>query len=215
MFKLIAIASALIVCALLLTTAIAFVELGRSVEMSGGWHNWFSDIVNKGWFAFILIRVGVFVLLLFVVGLVSRRSRFAGQIAAAALIVGLVVFLFITSHYPAGVYAVVDKIEGDGEDYFVFAGGKETYVHSRIYLIMGEKTDGGQDEHVQVGHYEKTADGWILTQVNNDNSHYTYKMKPSWLVIWLIDMDVPESRVVLGRRILPFLRPDWMPNWLQ
>jgi ABC-type transport system involved in multi-copper enzyme maturation permease subunit len=182
-----------IVCLLLLTAIVSVIEIW------GRWpgYFWFMNLVRAGWFSFVLVRIIVFFLVALAVRRLSRSSRAAGAAVAGLLILGVTIFSVMASYSPAGIYGVVDEIEGDGDHYYIFADGKVEDVY--------------KDGRAQWGRYEKTADGWVLTLPD----HRVFKLKSSWFGIWWTNVEAPDSTLCLGRRIIPFLRPDWMPNWLQ
>ena len=199
MLRRIVISLVVIACLLPLTLVVLFIELGgkSAVQFHDGWYNWFYYLVSGGWFGYLLTRLVALILAGLMVQRVWQRSRVAGVALAALLVLSLTIFVWIKSYSPAGIYAAVDAIERDGDAYFVFAGGKVRYV--------GKEIDG------EYARYQKTLDGWTLTTAD----HFVYKLKFSWFGIWLINVEAPENRLLLGRRIIPFLRPDWMPKWLQ
>jgi hypothetical protein len=185
---------------LLLTTVVLFVEFDawRGGEFLNVWHGWLLGMVNASWFAFVLIRITAVFLAALLVGWLWRRSRTIGATIGIGLLLAITTFCIMTSYLPAGIYGVVDEIERwpDEDHYYRFANGKFESV--------------SKDGAVQMGHYEKTADGWILSWADT-----RYKLKSSWFGIWMINAEFPENRSFLGRRILPFLRPASCPYWLQ
>jgi hypothetical protein len=188
-----------IVCLLVFTVTVSFVELDgwRTVEKLGGWYGWFINLLRIGWFGFALVRMVALFLVVLAVRRVWRWSRAAGASVAALLVLGVTILILITSYSPAGVYGDIDEYAYDTDHYYILSGGRFENVYKNDVLHLG--------------HYEKTAGGWILTETDNSR----YKLKPSWFGIWMINVEFPESREVLGRRIIPFLRPDWIPKWLQ
>jgi hypothetical protein len=187
-------------CLLLVTAAILFVELDGwgGFGKVGDWHRWLVDCVNAGWFGFVLIRLTGLGLVALAVRRLWRWSRTVGASVATLLIAVLTMFCVMTSYSPAGVYGYVDEIERwpDEDHYFRFCGGNFEEVH--------------KDGVFHMGHYEKTADGWILIWADT-----RYNLKSSWFGIWQINAEFSENRSLLGRRIIPFLRPASGPNWLQ
>lgn len=188
-----------VMCLLLLTIIVLSIELNaqRGVQFQVGWYDWLFYLVYGGWFGYVLLRI----VGLFVVGLavrrVWRRSFVVGVSLAVLAVLSLSLFAFMKSYSPAGIYGAVDQLEGNGDHYYVFGGGRVRYVD--------------KDTDVQWGRYEKTLDGWTLTTAD----HVVYKLKASWFGLCLTNVAAPKSKMIWGRRIVPFLRPDWMPNWLQ
>jgi hypothetical protein len=192
------------VCVLLLTVVALYVELGGSwaVSFQGGWGNWIRYCILGGWLGFVVIRIVLFFTFVLIARRLWRWSRTIGRALAGLIILGLLIFFVMTSYSPAGIYAYVDEIERwpPGEDYYTrFCAGKAEDVH--------------KDEVFQWGHYEKTADGWLLTEMGPSGRRFM--LKPSWFGIWKINAEFPEKRSLLGRRIVPFLLPDGWPQWLQ
>ena len=202
-------------CLLLLTAVVTFVELRGwvGVEHVEGWRNWFTTTIRAGWFAFVLVRVVVFFLIALVVRLLWRWPRTLSRSIAILIVVSLVTSIVTISYSPIGVYGVVDKIEDPFDHYFVFAGGKVEFVRQPYFFILGDKVDSPEEADVQWGHYGKTANGWIMIETGEHGRRF--KLKSSWFGIRMCNIEAPGNCILLGRRILPFLRPDWMPDWLQ
>jgi hypothetical protein len=182
-----------IVCSLLLTAAVL-------VNMGAHNYHGFMNFMRMGWFSFVLGRI----VALFLVVLALRRlwqwSRAVGMSLAGLVIIGLTAFSVIKSYSPAGVYGLVPGLNDDMDHYFRLAGGKVDLIHDFPRL------------HGDYGHYEKTIDGWFLTYGGKDPS--VCRLKFSVLGIYLIDVESGAHRF-LPRRIIPFLRPGWMPDWFQ
>jgi hypothetical protein len=186
------IAYALIVieCLLALTTAVLLFELYPWHRIDVGWHSWLIDRINGSWFGFLLLRMSLLFLATVAAWLLWRRSRRLGAAAGTLAILGLAIFVALTASSPAGVYGIIDEIERwpDEDHYWRFEGGKFEHV--------------SKDGVTQLGHYEKTADGWILTWADS-----RYRLRPSWFGISQCDVEFPDHCSLLGRRLLPFLRP--------
>jgi hypothetical protein len=200
---------------LIVTAVVLYVELGDPLVVSyqGGWGGWTRYCIYGGWFGFALIRIVILFLLLFIARALWRWSRNVGRPLATLIILGLLTFLVMTWYSPAGIYGVVDRIEDPFDHYFVFAGGKVEFVRQPYFFILGEKVDAPQNAKMEWGRYEKTANGWIMTETGEHGSRY--RLQSSWLGIRLINLETPESQMIWGRRLIPWLRPDWMPDWLQ
>jgi lysylphosphatidylglycerol synthetase-like protein (DUF2156 family) len=179
-------------CVLLLTTAVL-------VNM-GALRYGFVNSVNAGWFGFVLARIVELFLVVLAVRRLWRWSRAIGASVAAVLILGLTIFSVTASYSPAGIYSDVDEYGRDEDHYFLFADGKVDDIH--------------KDTRGQWGRYEKTADGWIFTQQSNGQP-LVWRLKFSVFGIYMYTTENPEPRLFLPRRIIPLLRPRWMPNWLQ
>jgi hypothetical protein len=183
------------------TVAILYVELEgwHGVSLQGGWLAWFAYVVNGGWFGFLLIRVVLLSLLALVVWRLWRWSQRIGRSLAMLIIIALAVLFVMTSYSPAGIYAYVDELERYGGDHYLrLFGGKAEEVSSHGVAVWG--------------HYDKTADGWILTEMSDRGRHM--KLKSSWFGTRFKDVEFPENGGVMGRRIVPCLLPDGWPQWL-
>ena len=187
----------IIMCLPLLTVAVLLNMGWRGGD--GRWHSYeFIDLTRQGWFSFVLARfVGLYLIVLLVRRL-WRWSHRIGISAATLLIIGFAVFSVVKSYSPDGIYCVVGEMAKYDDHYFLFAAGKVEDIHP--------------DTRLRYGHYEKTADGWVV--ITNDEEPYTEKLKFSVFGIYLTKADNPEPSF-WPRRIIPFLRPSWIPDWLQ
>jgi hypothetical protein len=183
-----------IVCLFLLAAAVAVFEI------YGRWPGYFRliNLWNTGWIEFVLMRIVALFLIALAIGRLVRWSRAVGVSVAALVVLGLSIFVVLTSYSPTGIYGTIDEIPRcDGDHYYRLARGQFDSV-AKV----------GVDE---MGHYEKTAEGWILTWAGNSR----YKLKFSWFGVWATSIESPQSGWILGRRIVPFLRPEWTPSWMQ
>ena len=187
-------------CLLLLTAAVVFKMCWRDVFGRSGPYA-FVNLVRQGWFSFVF---GRFILLtLIVLGMrgLWRWSRAIGTMVAVLLTIGLVVFIIMKSYSPVGSYGFIPGFHDDMDHYFRLADGKVDLVHNLPRL------------NADYGHYEKTADGWLLTYGGKDPS--VCRLRFSVFGIYLTKIEDRQATNFLPRRIIPFLRPGWIPDWLQ
>ena len=135
-------------------------------------------------------------------GSAQRRLR-RTLYAAAAL--GLLVagFLFFTHpSSPAGRYVADPRIAVVGDAYWEMADGKWALVYR-----------GGREK--TFGTYARRGEGWVLfNRAGPDGTGDGFKIECSWFGLRLIDSN-GDQVAYLRRRIVPFLRPDWVPGWFQ
>ena len=171
-------------------------------DVFGAWGPYaFVNLVRQGWFGFVLLRFVMLFLIVFAVRGLWHRSRAFGAAVAVLLIIGLTVFTVIKSYSPDGNYGLIPGLGDEMDHYFRLAGGKVDLVHNYPPLSA------------DYGHYEKTADGWFLTYGGQDPS--VCRLRFSVFGIYLTKIEDPQVTNFLPRRIIPVLRPGWMPDWLQ
>jgi hypothetical protein len=183
-----------IMCLFFLAAAVAVFEI------YGRWPGYFRliNLWQVGWIEFVLMRIVALFLVALAVVRLWRWSRLAGALVAALVALGLSLFVVLTANSPTGIYGTIDeKPRCDGDHYYLFA-------HGEFHSI-------GKSKVIELGHYEKTGEGWILIWAGNSR----YKLKSSWFGVWATSIESPESGWILGRRIVPCFRPEWIPVWMQ
>ena len=189
-----------IVCLVLLTAAI-LLYLGWDATFATTW-GWFINFVNQGWFGFVLACLVMLLLVVLGVRRLWRWFRPVGTSVGTLLIVGIAIFAIMKSYSPAGIYTNLDEYGRDYDHYWLLANG--------------EMKDVSREGRLHYGRYEKTSDGWILTRTDlADRDLFKSKLKFSVFGISLTDPEDPQAALFVPRRIIPFVRPKWMPNWLQ
>src|SRR5581483_589834 len=181
-----------IVCSLLLTAAVL-------VNMGAHDYAGFIYFIRTGWFSFVLARIMALFLVVLAVLWLWQRSRAVGISVAGVLILSLTAFTAMKSYSPVGSYAVIPGLGHDMDHYFRLADGKVDLIHDFPRL------------DADYGHYEKTADGWFLTYGGKDDPSVC-RLRFSVFGIYLTDTE-NDAHHFLPRRMIPFLRPRWMPDW--
>src|ERR1700676_2742670 len=88
-------------------------------------------------------------------------------------------------------------------------------IQDHFFRLSGGRVDDFDgDTHYQYGRYEKTRDGWVVVQRLHDGDGIVWRLKFSVFGILLINKE-NGGTISLPRRLVPFMRPGWMPNWLQ
>ena len=133
----------------------------------------------------------------------SRRRLYlvCGVIALAVA----AVLCFTKPSGPGGRYVADSRIGIQGDFYWEFVHGKWSLVYK-----------GGRDDYF--GTYARTGDGWVLTNRPDLQLKYgkseTWKIECSWFGVSFFDESGKRGEH-FRRRVIPFLRPNWMPNWMQ
>lgn len=116
----------------------------------------------------------------------------------ALLLLGLACFTRPPS--PSGRYVADSRIGIEGDFYWEFANGKVALVY-----------EGGRDE--TFGTYGRTPEGWCWTNDHGGGST-VFRLRCSWWQLRCFD----ETELQVGtmrRRVIPVLRPQWVPDWIQ
>ncbi len=157
--------------------------------------SWFYWFVNSPYSSFLIGRFVVLLLLILAIALVWRRCRAFGVSITLLLVLGIAVFSVLKSYSPDGIYA--DLLSHESDSYFLLSNGKIEWI-----------TKNGSMLHWR---YEKTKEGWIVTTSDGE----VQKLKFSVFGIQMTQPDTGRSTDFFPRRIIPFVRPEWMPKWLQ
>ncbi len=189
-----------IVCMLLITATVAVYSLSIFYGWRGG--NAFVDSINQGWFAFVLVRTVALFLIVVAVRCLWRFYRGIAVAIAALLIAGVITFSLVKMYSPTGIYSFTfEEIEYVGGDHYCsVADGKLEDVH--------------RDQHFHFGRYYKSGNDWIVA-MDRPSHIFVFKLKFSVFGIRMTNIEDPKESMFYPRRIIPFVRPHWMPNWLQ
>jgi len=159
--------------------------------------SWFTNFVHSSWFGFLSARFIALLLIALAVLWLWRRSRVVGVSIAVLLILGLTAFTVIKSYSPEGIYADLTDLSRDGDQYFLLSNGKLEWMSRNGPMLHWR--------------YEKTKDGWIVTTSDGEIQRLNFSV----LGFQMTQQDTGRSTDFFPRRIVPFVRPDWVPDWLQ
>lgn len=130
----------------------------------------------------------------------SRRKRYI-LIAGAGLLVVVALAFLTNPSSPSGRYVANPNLALEGDFYWQFSGG-----HARIVY------DGGSD---QTGTYSFTNGSWFIDTSGSIHApQHLWRIECSWFGVQLYD-ETGKRVDSMRRRIIPCLRPDWMPDWMQ
>jgi hypothetical protein len=162
-----------------------------------------------GWVGFVFARLVALTLIVLAIRRLWRSfPRFSALIAALAILV-LSAFTVLKSYSPEGVYGFVGEIEpmNNAPDL-----APEVYHRDHFWRLSdGKMQDCFGRVCGQSIPYKKTRDGWVL--VPKTEQPYWEKLQFSVFGFRLVTHN--GSGAFYPRRIIPFARPYWMPDWLQ
>jgi hypothetical protein len=192
------------VCTFLVAVAVVAVLAGWRADV-------FVDFVRIGWFGFIFARL----VALLIVGLALRRlwRSFPRSIAwiTSLSILSFGAFAVVKSYSPEGTYGCVGEYEPTNNAPDL---APELYHKDHFWRFSHGKVDDCFGNLCgRYGRYEKTADGWTVIQEVEEP--FTWKLQFSVLGFRLIMVEDHGATAFHPRRIIPFARPYWMPDWLQ
>jgi len=144
-------------------------------------------------------------LMFFVIALVLwrvwRRSRVLGAASAAVVALSIAIFAFAKSRSPAGIYSCINEIEP-------MCPEKDCFI--RLSQGRVDHVECGATHHY--GSYQKTPNGWTVTHETKEP--FTWRLRFSIFGCRYI-ADDGSATAYFPRRLIPFTRPSWMPDWIQ
>jgi hypothetical protein len=170
----------------------------------------FFNSVLKGWVSFIFARLVALTL----VALSLRRlwqsfPRIAASVIGIAIL-ALAAFTTFKSFSPDGIYGFVGEIEPSNE----FPEFRAIYHKDHFWRISGGKIyECYGDLYREYVRCEKRRDGWVLLERKTEHPPYWTKLEFSVFGFRMISVNGPGE--FYPRRVIPFRRPFWMPQWLQ
>jgi len=203
-------------CVLLIAMAI----VARSLDdpfvnlVNRGWFGFvfvrFVDLVSRGWVGFVFVRLVVLLLVALAIQRLWRRFAWIAASVTFLALIGLGAVAAVKSHSPDGTYGYVCELEPVN----TLRDIPELYHKDHFWRFSHDKVEdcfGNRCAHY--GRYEKTADGWIV--IHEVQEPYTWKLQFSMFGYRLIRPEDGDATAFCPRRIIPFARPYWMPDWLQ
>ena len=146
-----------------------------------------------------------------VVWRVWRASPRTGKVLFALIVLGGTTFVVAKSVSPAGKYAV-GGCRGPG---FRWLGISDEYYH----LSGGVFYDVVDGHRERIGSYYKKNGEWILRMDHKDGTLDEQKLRFSVLgfdtVLPPMEGDEYRPTNFNHRRLIPFTKPRWMPEWLE
>jgi hypothetical protein len=146
-----------------------------------------------------------------VVWRVWRASSRFGMLLTAAIVLGCTTFVVAKSVLPAGKYAVGGcrgpglRSFGISDEYYQLSGG-----------VFYDVVDG---QRHRMGSYYRKNGQWILQIDRRDGELDEQKLRFSVLgfdtVLPPIEGDEYRPTNFNRRRLIPFSKPRWMPEWLE
>ena len=169
----------------------------------------FIDLMRMGWFGLVFVRLVALIVVTIAVHQMWRVLPRFGPPIAALLAIAAGWFAVAKTVSPEGTYGYVGEIEPLNNAPELVP---ELYQKDHFWrFVHGEVQDCFGDFCVRYGPYERTAEGW--TVVRDGEEPFTWKLKFSVLGFQLVGENGPTA--YHPRRLLPFPRPYWMPDWLQ
>ncbi len=107
---------------------------------------------------------------------------------------------FTNPRSPAGRYVADSRIGIEGDFYWEFSRGKVSLIH-----------EGGRDE---CGTYARKPDGWSWTKPYGKGKTSEFKIQYSWWELRIFD-ESGQPAATMRRRVVPGLRPRWVPEWIK
>jgi hypothetical protein len=184
------------------------------VANMAGWRgDVFVNLVRMGWTSFMFVRLVALLLVLLAIRRLWRTSVAAAASMTAVVILGLGTFSVLKSYSPEGIYGFVGELEpmNDAPDI-----APEFYHKDHFWRFSrGKVEDCFGNVCGRYGRYEKTADGWIV--IHEVEEPFAWKLQFSVFGFRLrkVEDHDPVFGELYPRRIIPFARPYWMPDWLQ
>ena len=149
--------------------------------------------------------------MMLVIWLVWRRSHRLGKILALVIILLGTTFVVAKSISPAGKYAVGGcrgpgfEAMGISDEYYLLSGG-----------VYYDVVDGRPH---RMGSYYRKNGQWILRMDRRDGALDEQKLRFSVLgfdtVLPPIEGEAYRPTNFNHRRLVPFTKPRWMPEWLE
>lgn len=142
--------------------------------------------------------------------LIWRNSRRFGIWATAIVVLATATFVIAKSVSPAGKYSVGEEgiyTEENPRDevdkFYHLSGGK-------AYLVVDGKRSC-------VASYYKTRQGWVWENMTKrDGVPDKFRIRFSVIGFDIVDLNGQGDPGWFNRRrVVPFARPRWMPDWLQ
>ena len=128
-----------------------------------------------------------------------RRRTLIMRLAIVLAVVGAAMWLASSS--PSGRYVSFLHNVG-GDCYFHFSHGTVSMVY----------WDGHTE---QWGTYAKTKDGWLWTNGKEKGKPIAMRLRRTWAGVHIYDNNDPTKEVeFLRRRIVPFITPNWVADYL-
>jgi hypothetical protein len=169
----------------------------------------FINSVRKGWFGFIFARLVALFLVVLALRRLWRWSPLFGGLISGLGILFLGGFFAVKSYSPDGVYGFVGEIEPSNDSPW----SPELFHKDHFWRISGAKVqDCYGDICGPFAQYKKTPDGWVI--VAEDGRDFWSKLQFSVFGFRLVSNNRLKTEFY-PRRIIPFARPYWMPQWMQ
>jgi hypothetical protein len=182
------------------------------VAVMAGWlGDPFSALLGEGWVGFVFVRFLILLLVAVAIRSLWRSFPRVTALVTALAILSLAAFAIVESNSPDGTYGCVGELEpmNDAPDI-----APELYHKDHFWRFShGKVEDCFGNECSHYGRYEKTADGWVV--VHEIEEPFTWRLQFSVFGFRLIRIEDQGATAFCPRRIIPFPRPYWMPDWLQ
>jgi hypothetical protein len=169
------------------------------------------ELIHEIGFPVMLLLLIAAVVVSLIVWRVWRASPLVGKLLTLVIALGSIAFVAAKSVSPAGRYAVGGcrgpgfEALGISDEYYLFSSGV-------YYDVVNGRAD-------RAGSYYKRNGQWILRMDRKDGVIDEQKLRFSVLgfdtVIPPIDGNEGGPTSFNRRRLIPFTKPSWMPEWLE